>query len=273
MKFNKKILIIIVIIILAIGGTAISAIAPNTTVNNIVENNNIEIVQQVNTQTNENTLEDAVIASKEKEQEENVSQPEEKKNIVTKYTTAGVNIRAEASLQAKIIKTVPINTKLQVVDSEAEWVEVIEEENIYYIYNKYLSNKKTDITVSSRGNVERTITTTKSNNNKSNNNNNNNNNIKTKGSSSSNPLTRNKGVVYYNGHRETWYSQKILPGGGLKIPGRHVDSRGLVCDGDGYICVASSDLAKGTIVETSLGTGKVYDCGCASGTIDIYTNW
>lgn len=263
MKFNKKILIIIIIIILAIGGTAIPAIAPNTTVNNIVGDNNIEIVQQVDTQTNENALEDVVIASKEKEQEEEVSQPEEKKNIVTKYTTTGVNIRAEASLQAKIIKTVPINTKLQVVDSEAEWVEVIEEENTYYIYSKYLSNKKTNITVSSRGNVERrTTTTTKSNNN-----------IKTKGSSSSNPLTRSKGVVYYNGHRETWYSQKVLPGGGLKIPGRHVDGRGLVCDGDGYICVASSDLAKGTIVETSLGTGKVYDCGCASGTIDIYTNW
>lgn len=264
MKFNKKILIIIIIIISAVGGIAIPAIAPNATANNIIEDNNIEIVQQVDTQTNENTLEDVVIASKEKEQEEEVSQPEEKKNIVTKYTTTGVNIRAEASLQAKIIKTVPINTKLQVVDSEAEWVEVIEEENTYYIYSKYLSNKKTDITVSSRGNVDRT-TTTKSNNN--------NNNIKTKGSSSSNPLTRSKGVVYYNGHKETWYSQKVLPGGGLRIPGRHVDSRGLVCDGDGYICVASSDLAKGTIVETSLGTGKVYDSGCASGTIDIYTDW
>ena len=262
MKFNRKILIIIIIMILAIGGTAISVIAPNTIVNNIVEDNNIEIMQQVDTQTNENTLEDVVIASKEKEQEEEVSQPKEKKNIVTKYTTTGVNIRAEASLQAKIIKTVPINTKLQVVDSEAEWVEVIEEEIIYYIYSKYLSNEKTDITVSSRGNVERTITATKSNNN-----------IKTKGSSSSNPLTKSKGVVYYNGHRETWYSQKVLPGGGLKIPGRHVDSRGLVCDGDGYICVASSDLVKGTIVETSLGTGKVYDSGCASGTIDIYCDW
>lgn len=263
MKFNKKILIIIIIIILAIGGTAIPAIAPNTTVNNIVEDNNIEIVQQVDTQTNENTLEDVVIASKEKEQEEEVSQPEEKKNIVTKYTTTGVNIRAGASLESEIITTVSINTELQVIESEAEWTEVIEEENTYYIYSKYLSNKKTNITVSSRGNVERrTTTTTKSNNN-----------IKTKGSSSSNPLTRSKGVVYYNGHRETWYSQKVLPGGGLKIPGRHVDSRGLVCDGDGYICVASSDLAKGTIVKTSLGTGKVYDSGCASGTIDIYTNW
>ena len=259
MKFNKKILIIVIIIILARGGIAIPAIAPNTTANNIVGDNNIEIVQQVDTQTNENTLEDVVIASKEKEQEEEVSQPEEKKNIVTKYTTTGVNIRAGASLESEIITTVSINTELQVVESEAEWTEVIGGENTYYIYSKYLSDKKTEIPVTSRSNTERKITK--------------NNNIETKGSSSSNPLTKSKGVVYYNGHRETWYSQKVLPGGGLKIPGRHVDSRGLVCDGDGYICVASSDLAKGTIVETSLGTGKVYDSGCASGTIDIYTNW
>lgn len=86
-------------------------------------------------------------------------------------------------------------------------------------------------------------------------------------------LTPSKGVVYYNGHRETYYSQKVLPGGGLSIPGRHVAEDGTIRDSDGYICVASSDLPWGTVVETSLGTAKVYDCGCASGTIDIYTDW
>lgn len=90
---------------------------------------------------------------------------------------------------------------------------------------------------------------------------------------SSDPLTPEKGVVYYNGHRETYYSQQVLPGGGLEIPGRHVAADGTIRDAEGYICVASSDYAKGTVVETSLGTGKVYDSGCASGTIDIYTNW
>ena len=86
-------------------------------------------------------------------------------------------------------------------------------------------------------------------------------------------LTPEKGVVYYDGHRETYYSQQVLPGGGLDIPGRHVADDGTVRDADGYICVASSDHSKGTVVETSLGTGKVYDSGCASGTVDIYTNW
>lgn len=91
--------------------------------------------------------------------------------------------------------------------------------------------------------------------------------------SGSGVLSPEKGVVYFNGHRETYYSQKVLPGGGLNIPGRHVASDGTIRDADGYICVASSDLPWGTIVETSLGTGKVYDSGCASGTIDIYTDW
>lgn len=86
-------------------------------------------------------------------------------------------------------------------------------------------------------------------------------------------LTKSGGVNYFNGHKETWYSERVLPGGGLDIPGRHTDENGLVRDEEGYICVASSDYPKGTIVETSLGTGKVYDCGCDSGIIDIYTNW
>ena len=55
---------------------------------------------------------------------------------------------------------------------------------------------------------------------------------------SSSPLSKSKGVVYFNGHKETYYSQKVLPGKGLNIPGRHVDSRELVCDGDGYISIS-----------------------------------
>lgn len=91
--------------------------------------------------------------------------------------------------------------------------------------------------------------------------------------SSGSGLTKSKGVVYFNGHRETWYSERVLPGTGLKIPGRHTDGAGIVRDGDGYICVASMDYPKGTVIETSLGTGKVYDVCGISGTIDIYTNW
>lgn len=82
---------------------------------------------------------------------------------------------------------------------------------------------------------------------------------------------RSLGVIFYGGYRFTYYSETVLSGSGLKIPNRHVDSEGFVCDGDGYICVASCDFPKGTVVDTPFGRyGKVYDYCGVSGTIDIY---
>ena len=86
-------------------------------------------------------------------------------------------------------------------------------------------------------------------------------------------LTPEKGRITFNGHTETYYSQKVLPGGGLNIPGRHIASDGTIRDGDGYIVLASDDYPKGTIVQTSLGAGKVYDSGSGKGNIDLYTDW
>lgn len=77
-------------------------------------------------------------------------------------------------------------------------------------------------------------------------------------------LTPSKGRIWYNGHTETYYSQKVLPGGGLAIPGRHIASDGTIRDADGYIVLASDDYPRGTVVETSLGAGKVYDTGSGS---------
>ena len=90
-----------------------------------------------------------------------------------------------------------------------------------------------------------------------------------------NPLTSSMGAKEFNGHRETYYSEKVLPGGGLNIPGRHVADDGTIRDSDGYICVASdlSYLDRYNILLTSLGPAKVYDTGCAYGTIDIYVSW
>ena len=84
---------------------------------------------------------------------------------------------------------------------------------------------------------------------------------------------RFNGVESDGVYRYTWYSQRVLPGGGLSIPGRHVDGNGYVVDGDGRICVASSDLPYGTELDTPYGKAVVYDSGCASGTIDVYCNW
>jgi len=81
------------------------------------------------------------------------------------------------------------------------------------------------------------------------------------------------GINYYNGVRESYYSQKVLPGGGLSIPGRHVASDGTIRDADGYIVVASDNQAKGSTGQSSLGAYKVYDTGVGHSGIDVYTNW
>ena len=77
----------------------------------------------------------------------------------------------------------------------------------------------------------------------------------------------------------TWYSQRVLPGRGLKIPGRHVDKkRGFVLDRDGYICLASGrkNKKKKVIVPTPFGRyGKVYDTNGRNNNkwFDVYVNW
>lgn len=84
---------------------------------------------------------------------------------------------------------------------------------------------------------------------------------------------RKMGVIWWNGWRWTWYSERVLPGTGLNIPGRYTEG-GYVRDGDGYICVASDSLSYGTVIETPFGSyGKVYDCGCGYDTIDVYVSW
>lgn len=92
-------------------------------------------------------------------------------------------------------------------------------------------------------------------------------------SSSSGRLTPSGGVFHGPSGKETYYSQRVLPGGGLNIPGRHVAADGTVRDAEGYIVIASDVLPKGSITQTSLGTGKVYDTGVGHAGVDIYTDW
>jgi len=78
-----------------------------------------------------------------------------------------------------------------------------------------------------------------------------------------------------SGYSYTYYSENVLPGGGLDIPGRHVGDEGYVCDADGNICIASDDLPKGTVVSVPFGSGTavVYDSGSGYGNLDVYTAW
>ena len=78
------------------------------------------------------------------------------------------------------------------------------------------------------------------------------------------------GVVNWGGYKFTYYSQSVLPGGGLVIPGRHVNRDGYVADKDGYIVLAGS-APKGTVYETPFGyKGKIYDRGTYGNHLDVY---
>ena len=78
------------------------------------------------------------------------------------------------------------------------------------------------------------------------------------------------GVINWQGLKFTYYSQSVLPGGGLEIPGRHVNKDGYVSDGDGYIVLAGS-APKGTVYDTPFGyRGKIYDRGTVGNHLDVY---
>ncbi len=80
-----------------------------------------------------------------------------------------------------------------------------------------------------------------------------------------------QGVIYWGGYKFTYYSQSVLPGGGLSIPGRHVNAGGFVSDGDGYIVLAGS-APMGTVYATPFGwSGKIYDRGTSGNHLDVYT--
>ena len=79
-----------------------------------------------------------------------------------------------------------------------------------------------------------------------------------------------RGVVYWSGYKFTYYSEKVLPGGGLRIPGRHTNADGYVSDGEGYIVLAG-DAPIGAVFETPFGyKGKIYDRGTSGNHLDVY---
>lgn len=79
-----------------------------------------------------------------------------------------------------------------------------------------------------------------------------------------------RGVVYWSGYKFTYYSEKVLPGGGLRIPGRHVNTDGYVTDEEGYIVLAG-DAPMGSVFETPFGyKGKIYDRGTSGNHLDVY---
>ena len=183
----------------------------------------------------------------------------------------------QAALQAKAEET---STDLATVNAQLEAARAAQkkqEEEAQRKADEQLAKKAQEET--KQASASAGSNTSAGNNNPSNNNSSNNTSSDSSNSGSggyvipSGGLTPSKGRIWYNGHTETYYSQKVLPGGGLAIPGRHIASDGTIRDADGYIVLASDDYPRGTAVETSLGAGKVYDTGSGSGNIDLYTDW
>lgn len=83
------------------------------------------------------------------------------------------------------------------------------------------------------------------------------------------------GKIYWGDWYWTWYSDRVLSGGGLNIPGRHYDESNFICDENDYICLASDVLPYGTVIDTPFGKqGKIYDCGVGSDFIvDVYVHF
>lgn len=80
------------------------------------------------------------------------------------------------------------------------------------------------------------------------------------------------GVWYDDNYRYTYYSSNVLHH--YMTDQWTPDEYGIYRDSEGYAVVASSDLEYGTVVyDTPFGNCKVYDSGCASGTLDVYVNF
>lgn len=155
------------------------------------------------------------------------------------YTTTRVNIRtAPVVSEDTYITTLSKNTRVDVVEDLGDWDKVSYQGQEVYICERYLASVAILDTVYSAA------------------------------------WFKQAGVFHYNGYRWTYYSERVLPGSALNIPGRHLDDDGYVCDSDGRIVVACGSLPKGTIISSPLGKECIVLDYCpTSSVIDVYVGW
>lgn len=80
------------------------------------------------------------------------------------------------------------------------------------------------------------------------------------------------GVWHDGRYRYTYYSSNVLHH--YRTDEWTAGADNIYRDSEGYVVVASSDHPQGTVISgTPFGDVKVYDTGCASGTLDVYTNY
>lgn len=156
----------------------------------------------------------------------------------TRYTTQTVTLRSSRNGEALL--KVKRNTKVKLIKSGNVWARVTYKGDLYKVRKKFLHEKKSPKKYSAK-------------------------------------YFKRAGVIRWGGCKWTYYTQRILPGRSLNIPGRHLDKNGFICDKDDYIVVAITRNArqKRLVVPTPFGKyGKCYDCGGGgSAWRDVYTNW
>ena len=160
---------------------------------------------------------------------------------IKRYATQTIALKEKANKKSKTVYKVKVNTKLILIKKGKTWSKVKYQDQELFARTKFLCSQ----------NSPKKYTPTQ---------------------------FKRAGRIYWRGKSWTWYSQRVLPGRGLKIPGRHVDKNGFVCDKDNYICLASSIKYKKQrkILPTPFGKfGKVYDTngGSNSNWRDVYVNW
>ena len=182
--------------------------------------------------------------------------------------TTDLNVRQYPNKNAKIIDVLPQGATVEAMDSgNSDWNKIDFGDYVGYVYNAYLAPQDDPIPLNARQASgmspvataqEETVTTPKQ--------------VEVERLYEPDEF-KYLGVLDFNGWRWTWYSSHVY-NNDLGIPGQHETSEGYIVDEDEYICLASTDLSKGTIIKTPLGYfGKVYDTGCPSGILDVYTNW
>lgn len=173
---------------------------------------------------------------------------------ISAIVTTDLNVRQQPDKDSQIVDVLPEGKEVEVSESKNEnWNRINFDRYSGYVYNAYLAADTDDASVE----MEATLVDT----------------------------TREKiytkeefmwqGVISWNGWNWTYYLMSMFPGStSTPVEGRYVNNDGFVCDSEGYIILASADLSPYTVVETPFGyTGKVYDTGCPSGVLDVYTNW
>ena len=61
---------------------------------------------------------------------------------INKYTITNLNLRKEPSKSAMIIKVIPAYSRFELIDSDDEWLKVLYDDQIGYVYKDYVSVTK-----------------------------------------------------------------------------------------------------------------------------------